>query len=155
MSIGRAEQAVGHGRAAAAGATGSAAQATAAEQIGAGVLAGIAGRGREQIGRIAARGLVVLDRRAAEHAGDRILVRGRRGGGRAAEIGEVGDLDERRPVGEALAPGIGLGVDLAASEPLADLGGGHRTDLLLVDDQVPDRVAAGPSGDGAAPPCSS
>src|SRR5207245_10228873 len=55
---------------------------------------------------------------------------------------ELIDLRERLPVGEALAPDEGVGVDLAGGEATLHLGRGHRTDLLLIDHDVPDRLVA-------------
>src|SRR5262249_28402942 len=82
----------------------------------------------------------------AEHACERVVAPGRRQrrGGRATrdERGEHVDLGERLPVGEALAPHEGVGVDLAAAEAPLHLGDRDRTDLLLIDDDVPDRLVA-------------
>src|SRR5207245_1605550 len=83
-------------------------------------------------------------RRAAEQA---VIVRGvpatrqgRRGAAAGDQRHELLDLRERLPVGEALAPDEGVGVDLAAGEAALHLGRGHRADLLLIDDDVPDRL---------------
>src|SRR6185503_5873848 len=107
---------------------------TAGEQIAGGVAVVVAAAGGEQIRRIA------LDRAAVVAAGEET------GAGAAAAAGEAGErihVGEPLPVGEAFAPDVGIGVHLAAVEALLDLGDGHRTDLLLIDHQVPDSVLAG------------
>src|SRR5262249_16268990 len=53
------------------------------------------------------------------------------------------DLRERQPVGEPLTPRERLAVDLACGELVLDLGDAQRTDLVLVDHQVPHGLVAG------------
>src|SRR5262249_50427129 len=67
---------------------------------------------REQIGRIAACRRIIAEGRLRR---------------RRHQIAEVADRRQLLPVTEALAPRVGLAVDLAAREALAHFLGGHRS----------------------------
>ena len=106
------------------------------------------GRRREQIARIAADRAGLVAATAAEHRGHRgraaaTTTVDRRGRAAGRDVRREGiDLGQREPVREALAPRIGLTIDLAGREPLLDLGGRHRADLILIDHDVPDALVA-------------